>query len=103
MATRPKFAKMAYYSCECVEASHIFLKKAIGECERMYRVRPKMANFWRVLKFDKFAGEWPLLNFHALNHVVMSCLKYDKNDFFERFILPSIVKAAIENEDAFKR
>ncbi len=21
-----------------------------------------MANFWRVLEFDKFAGEWPLLN-----------------------------------------
>jgi hypothetical protein len=20
-----------------------------------------MANFWRVLEFDKFAGEWPLL------------------------------------------
>jgi hypothetical protein len=42
---------------------------------RMYRVRPifqnghfgeysnlpKLANFWRVLEFDKFAGEWPLL------------------------------------------
>jgi hypothetical protein len=22
-----------------------------------------MANFWRVLEFDKFAGEWPLLSF----------------------------------------
>jgi hypothetical protein len=22
-----------------------------------------LANFWRVLEFDKFAGEWPLLNF----------------------------------------
>ncbi len=30
MATRPKFAKLANYSCECVEASHIFLKS--GEC-----------------------------------------------------------------------
>jgi hypothetical protein len=29
MATRPKFARMANYSCECVEASHIFLKKAL--------------------------------------------------------------------------
>ena len=125
MATRPKFAKMANYSCECVEASHIFLKKPFGECERMYRVRAKqggefgkfseflsqvilytkkiflcikrsslpspnspnspnspkqvtkicsilakfagashknLANFWRVLEFAKFAGEWPLLN-----------------------------------------
>jgi hypothetical protein len=26
MATRPKFAKMVNYSCECVEASHIFIK-----------------------------------------------------------------------------
>ena len=41
MATRPKFAKMANYSCECVEASQIFLKKPFGECERMYRVRAK--------------------------------------------------------------
>ena len=36
MATRPKFAKMANYSCECVEASHIFLKNGLwrmsGEC-----------------------------------------------------------------------
>ncbi len=49
--------------------------KQVGECRRMYRVRPifqndhfgeywnspKMANFRRVLEFDKFAGEWPLL------------------------------------------
>ncbi len=28
MATRPKFAKMAKYSFECVEASHIFLKNS---------------------------------------------------------------------------
>ncbi len=41
MATGPKFAKMVNYSCECVEASHIFLKKPFGECERMYRVRAK--------------------------------------------------------------
>jgi hypothetical protein len=24
-----------------------------------------MANFWRVLEFDKFAGEWPLLNMNT--------------------------------------
>ncbi len=29
MATRPKFAKMANYLCECVEASHIFLKNGL--------------------------------------------------------------------------
>jgi hypothetical protein len=33
MATRPKFAKMANYSCECVEYESQF-----GECRRMYRV-----------------------------------------------------------------
>ena len=25
-----------------------------------------MANFWRVLEFDKFAGEWPLLSIKSL-------------------------------------
>jgi hypothetical protein len=46
----------------------------------MYRVRPifqkrafwrvlafaKLANFRRVLEFDEFAGEWPLLSFFAV-------------------------------------
>ncbi len=27
MATRPKFARLAHYLCECVEASHIFFQK----------------------------------------------------------------------------
>jgi hypothetical protein len=78
MATRPKFARMANYSCECVEASHIFLKKALWRMWaslaslgkvgwrmltnvsspgktgwRMYRVRPKQVGecqrVWRVL------------------------------------------------------
>jgi hypothetical protein len=26
-----------------------------------YSHSPKMANFWRVLEFAKFAAEWPLL------------------------------------------
>ncbi len=138
MATRPKFAKMANYSCECVECESHFSEMTFGECERMYRVRAKqggkfgefskflsqvilytkkdifmyktiqstlakftkfakfaklakftqylpnslkrvtkihsilakfagashqnLANFWQVLEFAKFAGEWPLLN-----------------------------------------
>jgi hypothetical protein len=33
MATRPKFAKMVNYSCECVECESHF-----GKCRRMYRV-----------------------------------------------------------------
>ena len=42
MATRPKFAKMANYSCECVEASHIFLKKPlanVSECNESRQSR----------------------------------------------------------------
>ncbi len=47
----------------------------LGECWRVWRVQhiskkghfgeysnsPKMVNFWRVLEFAKFAGEWPFL------------------------------------------
>ncbi len=47
----------------------------LGKCRRVWRVRhiskkshfgeysnsPKMANFWWVLEFAKFAGEWPFL------------------------------------------
>jgi hypothetical protein len=65
MATRPKFAKM--YRVQA---------KWLANVGRMYRVRPifqnghfgkysnspKLANFWRVLECDKFAGEWPLLS-----------------------------------------
>ena len=53
--------------------------KWLANVGRMYRVRPifqnghfgeysnstKLANFWRVLEFDKFAGEWPLLRLDA--------------------------------------
>ncbi len=53
--------------------------KCLANVGRMYQVRPifqnghfgeysnspKLANFWRVLKFDKFAGEWPLLSFNT--------------------------------------
>ncbi len=37
---------------------HIFQNGHFGK----YSNSPKLANFWRVLEFDKFAGEWPLLN-----------------------------------------
>jgi len=54
--------------------------KWLANVGRMYRVRPifqnghfgeysnlpKLVNFWRVLEFDKFAGEWPLLSFSSL-------------------------------------
>ncbi len=32
MATRPKFAKMANYSCECVECESHFSRMTLGEC-----------------------------------------------------------------------
>ena len=43
MATRPKFARMANYLCECVETSHIFLKKALW---RMWASPAKVG--WRM-------------------------------------------------------
>jgi hypothetical protein len=70
MATRPKFAKMANYSCECVEASP---SKMGSECRANVSSPgkvgwPMSANvsspanfpkwpFWRVLEFDK-TGEF---------------------------------------------
>ncbi len=42
MATRPKFAKMANYSCECVECESHFPKMTFGECRRVWRVRHGM-------------------------------------------------------------
>ncbi len=71
MATRPKFAKLANYLCECVEASHIFLKKwglanvaslasptkLLGECRRVWRVLAKLVGecrrVWRVPTFSR--------------------------------------------------
>ena len=53
MATRPKFTRMANYSCECVETSHIFPEMAFGECGRVWQVRAKQVGecrrVWRVL------------------------------------------------------
>ena len=74
---------------ECRRVSRV-LGKRLGKCRRVWRVlgkwfgewrrvwrvlhisengpfgeyshSPKTANFRRVLKFDKFAGEWPLLS-----------------------------------------
>jgi hypothetical protein len=57
--------------------------KGLANVGRMYRVRPKwrkwpfwrvlefakLANFRRVLKFDKFAGEWPLLSVKPFSKV----------------------------------
>jgi hypothetical protein len=77
MATCPKFARLAHYSCECVEASHIFLKNGLwqmsaslaslcntawqmsrvwqiratwlGECRRVWRVRAaRLGKCWQV-------------------------------------------------------
>ncbi len=52
MATRPKFAKMANYSCKCVEASHIFAQYWPNSPEQMYRVRAKQGGeFGEVSEF----------------------------------------------------
>ncbi len=47
MATRPKFAKMVNYSCECVEASHIFLKNGLWQMSASLASPRNMA--WRML------------------------------------------------------
>ena len=52
MATRPKFAKMENYSCECVEASHIFAQYSPNSPERMYRVRANV--FGEFGQFSEF-------------------------------------------------
>jgi hypothetical protein len=40
---------------------------------------PKTANFWRVLEFAKFAGEWPLLTLNACLHTADVSLSSLKN------------------------
>jgi hypothetical protein len=45
------------FSMHCFLKHSPFPKYLNGE----YSNSPKMANFRRVLEFDKFAGEWPLL------------------------------------------
>jgi hypothetical protein len=42
----------------------IFQNGHFGE----YSNSPKLANFRRVLEFDKFAGEWPLLSSNKTIH-----------------------------------
>ena len=46
MATRPKFAKMANYSCECVEASHIILENGLWRMSASLASPRNMA--WRM-------------------------------------------------------
>ena len=67
-----RFTRLAHYSLEFGEASHIFLKKAFGECWWVWRVQqmsPILMNaslashkksqkllLWQVLPFAKFAN-----------------------------------------------
>ena len=69
MATRPKFARLAHYSCECVEGSHILLKNGLWQMSANlaspsktgWRMSASLASpthflkrpFWRVLEFAK--------------------------------------------------
>ncbi len=46
MATRPKFMKMANYSCKCVEASHIFLKN--GLWQRLASLASPRKSAWQM-------------------------------------------------------
>ncbi len=97
MATHPEFAKMANYSRECVEASHIFVKngecrtwanvlspgKVVGECRRMYRVRGKwLANVGRMYRVR---GKW-LANVGRMYRVrpkqVVKCRRKQDRSFY---------------------
>jgi hypothetical protein len=91
MATYPKFARLAHYSCECVKFAKLAKFKqnlpfaSLASPRKMlWRMSASLASkskagwrmsmnlaspthfqkgsFWRVLKFDKFAVEWPMLN-----------------------------------------
>ena len=58
LAKFAKFAKLAQYSTNSparVTKIRSILDKFAGASHK------KMANFWRVLEFAKFAGKWPLL------------------------------------------
>ncbi len=46
MATRPKLAKIANYSCECVKASNIFLKNGLWQMSASLASPRNMA--WRM-------------------------------------------------------
>ncbi len=79
-----------------------------GQCQRMYRVRPifqnghfgeysnspKMANFWRVLEFDKFAGEWPLLK--------KTSSLTQKRHFLIHFFSPNVSASSAQLEELCK-
>jgi hypothetical protein len=59
----------------------IFQKDHFGE----YSNLPKMANFWRVLEFAKFAGELPLLNKYTKYYLEFFNLQTKYNN-----LIPSI-------------
>ena len=58
MATRPKFAKMANYSCECVEASHILVKNGLW---RMWSSLASIQNAFG--EFGEFRNIYKLTRF----------------------------------------
>ncbi len=84
----------------------------------MYRVRPKwlkwpfwrvlkfakLANFRRVLKFDKFAGEWPLLNLiprlpdMEMNSLMKFKKSRNKNEDF--YCLQKCIKGTIKYDSS---
>ena len=81
--------------------------KWLANVGRMYRVRPifqnghfgeylnspKLVNFWRVLKFDKFAGEWPLLNFFTF--FLSGTIKVKFEGFLSKFYV--LQKSALDS------
>jgi hypothetical protein len=76
-------------SVECIESGEKGWRMA-GECIESGQKWPfwrvlefaKLANFRRVLEFDKFAGEWPLLKIN-LNQI------HFKNEYLGKPIGPA--------------
>jgi len=58
MATCTPFARLADYSCEFGKVSHIFLKKAFGECRQVWQLEQMST----ILAISSLASSmrWPL-------------------------------------------
>jgi hypothetical protein len=58
MATCSKFARLAHYSCEFGEASHIFLKNGLwrmsASLASLASLASPVAAFWRIFKLGCF-------------------------------------------------
>ncbi len=90
---------LAIWFGECRQVWRVWAKQ-VGECRRVWRVRhisekdhfgkfeylPKMANFWRVLEFAKFAREWPFLRIYPWQLDVSLLVFSLYQNFYQAFL-----------------